>query len=152
MKIYKHNPDHSFLGYDIKCYESTAYNVIACLTLISWLIYFSVGTFVVSKLQFLNRTSPFIVYEGFATMLQLFKFFSVLLIVTSYDFQLNSSFTIAKLSILSVLLVAMTVYSLLKKFAFHPFARAIHTAGIVLLLMVNLSIVIWIGARKQDFT
>lgn len=79
MKIYA-NMEPNFFDNKIYCFETT-YNIIAVLTLLSWLIYFSVGTFVVSKLQFLNRTSPFIVYEGFATMLQLFKFFSVLVIV-----------------------------------------------------------------------
>lgn len=84
MKIYN-NKNVRFFGSEVTCYDTTAYNVIACLTLVSWLIYFSVGTFVVSKLQFLNKTTPFIVEEGFATMLQLFKFFSVLLVLTTYE-------------------------------------------------------------------
>lgn len=72
MKIYKHKPEATFFGCDVHCYASTAYNVIALMSLIAWLIYFTIGTFVVSKIQYLDRISPFIVSEGFATLLKLF--------------------------------------------------------------------------------
>ena len=151
MKIYKQDPRPTFFGQDARCYESTAYNAVACLTLMAWLIYFSVGTFVVSKLQYLNRTTPFIVNEGFATMLQLFKFFSVLLILTNYGTSADTVFTIVKLVILSLLLLVMTVYILMKKFALHPFARFLHTVGIMVLFVVNVSILAWIGASRNEF-
>ena len=141
------NQPHSFFGYEMKCYESTAYNVIGSLAFLTWFLYFSLGTFVISKLQFLNRTSPFIMSLGFATMFKLFSFVSVLLTLTSYNFSSIGP----TLAMFSLLLLALLVFTFVKVFAFHKLASVINRIGIFLLMGVNLSIVVWIAARAEDF-
>ena len=135
----------------MKCYDSAVHNGVGFLGFLSWFIYFSVGTFVVSKLQFLRKTSPFIVREGFATMFKLFQFTSVLLVLTSTTLE-SFSAEVAVLSLLSLLLLAMAVYVISKEFAIHRLARVLHRIGIMFLVVVNASVVVGIATSPNQMT